>query len=475
MNLDLDDFEDVIQGARDLTLSYRDKLSEDPVYPEIDYADVEAAFDEPPPDEGVGGRAILDVVEKKVIPGCTKVGHPRFLAWMNNSSCDAGVVGEMINIGLGQVPFTFKGGKSFTAIERTTGRWFREIFGLPSNGAASFTGGGTLANLTALAVAREAMFPGVAQDGVPTGTPRIYVSEQGHVSIDRAVGLLGLGIRNIVRVATDARFRVDVGQLEAAILKDMDQGLKPFCVVAQAGSAAVGSVDDLHALADICERRGLWLHVDAAYGGAAVLTERGRKILSGIERADSVTTDPHKWFYMPAETGLVLFRREEQALAYFLQSSCPSYRGPMDKINLMNQGLQIAQVSKAFKVWFALKACGFRRIRNCVDKDLDLARAFAAEIGEYEGWEVVNEIDLSTVCVRLRSTSGRLQDDNAIQLRILEDLESSGKALLSSVTIGGQVSIRLCFANHRTQLSDVRILVDALTGIGRALRRGTPD
>lgn len=462
MNLDLADLETAMRRAQEIVVSYRQSLAVDPVCPGIAYDEIERRLEEPLPFEGQGIAKVLAAVEDLVVPGCTKVGHPRFLAWMNNSSCDAGIVGEMINVGLAQVPFTFKGGPSATAIERLVGRWFCRLFGLPEGSAASFTGGGTLANLTALAVARESRFPGSGSEGVPAGAgaPKLYVSEQGHVSIDRSVGLLGLGTRNLVKIGTDARHRMELASLASAIRRDEASGSRPFCVVAQAGSASLGAVDEIDALADLCARHGLWLHVDAAYGGAAVLTERGRRVLKGIERADSITTDPHKWFYMPVETGLALFRNRERLLETFLGSSCPSYRGPMDEINLMNNGLQIAQAPKAFKVWFALKAYGLKALQACIDKDLDLARQFAEAIAAIPGWEVLGEVQLSTVCVRFRGT-------DQTQHRILERLESSGLALLSSTLVGGRTAIRVCFANHRTQMDDVRILVDALAQAGR--------
>jgi aromatic-L-amino-acid decarboxylase len=467
VNLDLDELDCHLQAAQDLILAYRRGLGDDPVLPGIAYHELARLLDEPLPIEGQGCEKALSAVKQLVIPGCTKVGHPRFLAWMNNSSCDAGILGEMINAGLAQVPFTFKGGKSATAIEHLTGRWFCQIFGLPEAATASFTGGGSLANLTALAVAREFQFPGAMQGGLPDGarTPRLYMSEQGHVSIERAAGLLGLGIRNIVRIATDASHRIDLQALEAAIRRDQAGGPGPFCVVAQAGSASVGAVDDIEALADLCADHQLWLHVDAAYGGAAILTERGKRLLAGIERADSITTDPHKWFSMPVEAGLVLFRNSNQLVETFLQSSCASYRGPMDEINLMNRGLQIAQAPKAFKVWFALKVHGLKKIRDCVEKDLGLAQHFAAEMAKRDGWELLNDVQLSTVCARF--VPGRRDDGetDALQHRILERLEASGAALLSPVVVDGKVGIRVCFANHRTGQGDVEILVDALTRI----------
>lgn len=471
MNLDLANLESAMGEVQNLALEYRRNLAEEPVCPAIGYDEAERSLEEPLPIVGQGFDKALADVKDLVIPGCTKVGHPRFLAWMNNSSCDAGLLGEMINTGLSQVPFTFKGGKSVTAIEHMTGRWFCQIFGLPGEGTASFVGGGTLANLTALAVAREVMFPGLMNEGLSNGagTPKLYMSEQGHVSIERSVGLLGLGIGNIVRIGTDDRHRIDLACLEAAIKRDEVEGSRPFCVVAQAGSAALGAVDDLEALSGICARHKLWLHVDAAYGGAAILTERGKHLLKGIEKADSITTDPHKWFYMPVEAGLVLFRNKTQLLETFLKSSCPSYRGPMDEINLMNNGIQIAQTSKAFKVWFALKVYGIKRIQECIEKDLDLARNFAEEVANLDGWELQSDVQLSTVCMRFVPDLGDDREIDALQGRILENLEASGLALLSSVIINGRVGIRVCFANHRTQPNDVRLLIDALRKIGAEL------
>lgn len=471
INLDIEQLEDAFNAVQALILRYRKNLYEEPVCPDIDYEDLRRQLTTDLPIFGQDCAGVLSEIERLVIPGCTKVGHPRFLAWMNNSSCDAGILGEMINAGLSQVPFTVKGGQSVSVIEHLVGQWFCRMFRYPEGSTGSMVSGGTVANLTAMTVAREAIRPHAMSAGIQGNDKplRLYMSQHGHVSLERAAGILGIGTRNIVRIELDSALRMNPECLEQAIRKDLDQGYTPFCVVAQAGSATVGAVDDIEAVAEICNKFDLWLHVDAAYGGAAILTDRGQQLYRGIQRADSITTDPHKWFYMPVEAGLVLFKNKNLLIDTFLQSSCNSYRGPLDAVNLMNNGIQIAQASKAFKVWFALKYYGIQKIAACIEKDLALAREFAERIMATGKWEIMNEVQLSTVCIRHVAAAADESLGNTLQQKILERLEHSGKALLSPVVLSGKLCIRICFANHRTTSHDVSILIGTLTKIADQL------
>ncbi|MCP4349559.1 MAG: aminotransferase class I/II-fold pyridoxal phosphate-dependent enzyme [Desulfobacterales bacterium] len=471
MNLDMENLEEALEAVQSLILNYRKNLCKKPVYPITDYNEIEQKLTSELPMEGSDYAAVISETEQNVIPGCTKIGHPGFLAWMNNSSCDAGILGEIINTGLAQVPFTFKGGKSMTAIEHIVPQWFCRMFNFPAQSTGSIVSGGTVANLTALTVARETMFPDSMQEGIQNNSHplRVYMSTQGHVSVERSVGLLGIGTRNIVKIGTDANFRIDTDALEGAINKDRANGCLPFCVIAQAGSASTGAVDDIDRLADICEKYHLWLHADAAYGGGAILTEQGKQLLKGIHRADSVITDPHKWFYMPVESGLVLFKEKKRLTETFLKSSCNSYRGSMDSVNLMNTGIQIAQTSKAFKIWFAMKVYGLNKIKACIENDLFLAKECCERLKNTGKWDIVNDVSLSTVCMRYTDDSRDESSSDALQHNILNQLEQSGKALLSSAIVSGRVCIRVCFANHRTTLEDVTGLVQTLTNIGDVL------
>lgn len=449
--------------------NYRVNLDGGDVIPDRPYEEVEELLKESLPKEGTSIPSVMDQIRRDYIPNCSKVGHPNFLAWMNNSSCDAGLLGEMINVGLAQVPFTFKGGKSATVIEHLVTEWFCQIFNYPENSSGSMVSGGTVANLTALTVAREKYTDGAMERGLQNRKKilRIYTSEQVHVSIERAVGILGIGMDHLVKVPCDEYHRMDVEALEAAIKKDRDRGYMGFCVVAQGGSATVGAVDSIEAIADICQRYDLWLHVDAAYGGGAILTDYGKKVFKGIERADSITTDPHKWFYMPVEAGLILFRDKCRLTNTFLKSSCSSYRGEMDSVNRMNNGIQIAQTSKSFKVWFALKVYGLDLIKRCIEKDIELARFGTKLFLETGRWDIVNAVDLSILCVRYKSEIKNNLDYDKLHMTILDEYEKSGEGLLTQASVDGAVSIRICFANHRTTKDDVMELVKKLDDIAK--------
>jgi aromatic-L-amino-acid decarboxylase len=466
MNLDIDHLEEYLAAVCDLIVDYRERLAEDPVVPQIDYPHLFEQIHHTLPRTATPIEEVLEDVEQTIIPFCTKVGHPRFLAWMNNSSSAAGILGEILNVGLSQVPFMYKGGPAATVLEDIVVQWYGQLFGFPEGHGGTLVSGGMVANLTALTVAREIHGDMIMRKGLQgSHAPlTLYISEQGHSSIERAVGILGLGIDHIRKIPTDSSFKMQVDALRHQLDQDIAAGCRPFCVVAQAGAANTGVIDPLPEVAQICADYHLWMHVDAAYGGGAILTSTGKEKLKGIELADSITTDPHKWFFMPVEAGLILIRDRESLYRTFNGSACQSYKGPLDDQNYLNFGIQYARTSRALKIWFALRVYGLERISACVEQTLILAQQLKARLESSACWEILHPVELSILCCRYIPQTGTYDDEvlNSLQYAIVEKLETSGKALLTPAVINGKVGIRICFANHKTTAEDVDILFDAL-------------
>ncbi len=469
-NLKIKDFDQYLYKICDLISEYQEGLINDPVVPQIDYNDLYGIIENKFPLEGTNIDQVLEDIKKTIIPNSSKVGHPRFLAWMNNSSSEAGVLGEILNIGLSQVPFTYKGGPAATVLEDIVIKWFGQMFGYKEYYGGTLVSGGTVANLTALAVARETKIYNSMKNGIQNlNKPLVlYMSEQGHISIERSVGILGIGINNIRKIPTDKSYRIQIDYLKKQIKKDIDEGFQPFCVIAQAGAANSGAIDPILEISKICKEFNLWLHVDAAYGGGVILTREGKDLLKGIENADSITTDPHKWFYMPVESGLVLVKNKDNLYKTFSGSSCKAYRGPLDEKNYLNYGIQIARMSRSLKIWFAFRVYGINRIGKSIEHNLFLAQEFKKKLESDKNWEILNPVNLSIICFRYKPDSNvSSQTLDEIQKRIIDKIEEEGKALLTPAVLQGKIGIRVCFANHRTTIDDIEILYETLNRIGK--------
>lgn len=464
-NLTIENFENYFNNVAEIIFKYRNDLDQEPIIPPVSYPELYEAFNKELPFKGTAIEELLTEVKDKIVPNSSKVGHPRFLAWMNNAGCDAGFLGDLINMGLNQNPFMYKAGPAATVIEDIVVQWMGELFGYSEGFGGTLVSGGTTANLTALLVARETKSSNTMIDGIGQGSKLLlYMSELGHNTIERAVGILGIGTANIRKIPTDALFKMDVEALEKQIRKDLAENYQPFCVVAQGGSASVGSVDPIDQVAAVCRKYNLWLHVDAAYGGAAILADSKNHLFHGIEQADSITVDPHKWFYIPTEAGLVLIKDKEKLRDTFTKTSCKAYKGNDTEINYLDYGLQLARTSRAIKVWFAFKTYGFDKIARCIEQNILLANELKNRFLNELNWEVLNPVELSVVCLRYNPESiiGKNAVDD-LQGVILTRLEESGKAFLTPVTVNGKNGIRICFANHRTTLQDVEILYETLT------------
>jgi aromatic-L-amino-acid decarboxylase len=466
--LDLDDLEIHLSEAIKVAVDHIRNISNDPVVPQIPHDTLYDLIPHELPDEGVGVETAIEDVKRTVYPHCTKIGHPKFLAWIVTSPSPAGTIGEILNVGLNQVPLSYKGGPAATVLEEIVVGWFCELFGYADHAGGILVSGGTVANLTALAVAREVHAPQAMKHGLQSASRPLtmYVSDQGHMSVERSAGMLGIGADLVRKIPTDERFKMRVDALRNVIERDRQDGLKPFCVVAQAGAVNTGSIDPLSEIADVCAEKDLWLHVDAAYGGGAIVTPEGASLLGGVERADSIATDPHKWFFIPVEAGCTLIRRREHLYNTF---KCKAgYLGEETATDFMNFGFQLTRASRALKTWFALRAYGLNRLSRIVERNMALAREFKRSVEKDECWQILAPVELSIVCFRYVPNPEWSEEDlNRLQYKILTELEQGGTAFLTPTVLGGRVALRVCFTNHRTTSKDSDELLRSLEEIGK--------
>jgi aromatic-L-amino-acid decarboxylase len=403
----------------------------------------------PPPAGPQPFEDVLARLERDVLPYRSRVDHPRFLAFIPGSGTWPGALADFVASACNIYAGSWMESAGPSQVELEVLGWFKEWVGYPAGAAGSLTSGGSAANMTALACAREAKAGAMREDLV------LYVSDQAHSSVARAARILGFRPDQVRVLPTDALLRLAPETLEAAIEADVRARRSPLAVSANAGSTNTGAVDPLPELADICRRHGVWLHVDAAYGGFAVLSERGRAELRGLELADSLTLDPHKWLYQPFECGCVLVRHGALLRSAF--ELTPDYladaRASEGEANFGDLGLQLTRTSRALKVWVSIQAFGLDAFRAAIERSLDLADHAAKRIEGSDALELLATPSLGIVCFR------RVDIDGTV---LASALEASGTGLVSSTRLHGELALRLCILNHTTTRDDVDAVLDFL-------------
>ena len=411
----------------------------------------------PAPEDGALPAAVLDELEREVFPNVMYTNHPRFFAFVPGPSNFVGVMADALAAGFNVIVGDWLEASAAAAIELTTIGWVRDFCGFPAGAGGLFTSGGSVANLTGLATAREVMLDGDMAGAV------VYCSEQTHGSNQKALRILGFRPEQLRKVAVDEALRIDMGALAAAVGEDRAAGLRPFCVVANAGTTNTGAVDPLAAIADLCAAEGLWFHIDGAYGAAAVLTERGADALAGMERAHSLAIDPHKWLFQPFEIGCVLVREAHWLPQTF--SLAQEYMQDTEvqghEVNFGDHGIQLTRSFRALKLWMTVKVHGMAAIRAGIDHGLDLAEHAERLLGTDERFEVVTPASLGVV-----SFAYRAAEPDAVNLGIVEALIQDGYAMVSSTRLAGRVVLRLCTINPRTTPADIESTIALLGRLG---------
>ena len=427
-------------------------------------ADMEAVLGAPFPETGQPLTEVLADFADKVAPFACRINHPRFLAFIPSAPTFVSVLGDFLAAGVNYFAGVWLEAAGPAQVELAVLDWFRDVLGLPPGTSGVLTGGGSEANLTALVVAREPLSEDERRRAV------LYVTDQRHWSVDRAAKVMGLRADQVRPVHAGADFRLDVAALRSAVSADRAAGRRPWALVANAGATNTGTVDPLAEIADVCAAEGLWLHVDGAYGWAAALTDAGRRELAGIERADSVTLDPHKWLAQPFECGCVLVREGVRLAKTFalrpdyLQDVTPDEAG---EVNFADHGIALTRRFRALKVWLSLRVLGVGWYRRLIERCVRLADLAEALLRE-AGFQVLSPRRLSVVCYRHVPAS--LAGDEAAldrhNLALVDAVRATGRAFLSSTRLSGRVALRFCFVNWRTTTADVEEVVRLLGETG---------
>ena len=420
-------------------------------------------MEQPLPDRGADADALLDDVASKILAYPMGNNNPRFFGWVNSPAAPLAALAELLAAGLN--PSVAGGDHAATYVEHAVLRWIRQIVNFPAMSGAILTSGGSVANLIGLTVMRHVKTDGhVRARGMGGAQPAmiVYTSTEGHSCIQKDIELLGIGHRNLRRVAVTSDWRMDVHALEMQIAQDRAAGLMPACVAATAGTVNTGAIDPLADIADLCRTEGLWLNVDAAYGGPAALVPEVADLFSGLERADSVAVDPHKWMYVPVECGCALVRDALAMRDTF--SLVPPYLRDDTALPWFSEfGIQQSRGFRALKLWTALRQLGLEGYRQSISRDIALAGALQQRVRAAPDFELVAAGPLSITCFRYRpATDMGDADIDRLNRTVLDAVQAEGRVFLTGTELHGRFALRACIVNFRTREPDLDALLDAI-------------
>jgi glutamate/tyrosine decarboxylase-like PLP-dependent enzyme len=466
-----DRFRALAHRMLDDTLDHLATLRERPAWQPLP-DEVRRALDEPVPREGQGEEAVYEEFVRNVLPYPNGNLHPRFWGWVQGNGTPLGMMADMLAAAMNPHMAGFT--QAPALVEAQVVRWLAVLLGFPPDAGGVLVTGGTMANILGLAVARHAGAGfDVRAEGLQGGGPRltVYASAEMHGWLGRGVELLGMGNRAFRRVPVDAEFRIDLAALERAVAEDRAAGHRPICVVGTAGTVNTGATDDLRALAGFCRREGLWFHVDGAFGALAYLSDELRPAVAGLEEADSVGFDLHKWGYLPFECACVLVRDPQVHRAAFAMTAtylAGAERGVIaDGLPFAERGVDLTRGFKALKVWMSLKAYGVDKLARLVEQNVRQARHLAGLVEAHPELELLAPVPLNVVCFRYAPPGVPGEVLDRVNAEVLLRLQERGIAVPSSTVLRGRFAIRAAIVNHRSRREDFDALAASVVALGR--------
>jgi len=455
-----DEFRAAMHRVADLVADYLEHAGRYPVLPRVRPGEIRAALPASAPRDPEPLDDVLDDYKRLIEPNVTHWNHPGFMAYFGITGSGPGVLGEALAAGLNVNAMLWRTSPAATELEETVTDWVRQMIGLPPEFRGHINDTASMSTFVALAAARHRAPFEIRERGLAgrTDVPPlvVYCSDQTHSSIDKAVIALGLGLGNLHKVPVDDAFRMDVPALEAALAADRAAGRYPLAVVATAGTTSTTSVDPLRPIAELCRRESAWLHVDAAYGGSAAICPELRPRFDGMERADSVVMNPHKWLFTPVDCSLLFVRDPAELRAAF--SLVPEYLRTDDEgvTNLMDYGLQLGRRFRALKLWMVIRAFGVSGLRDRIRYHCALAEELAGWIRAEPGFEVVAPVPFSVVCFRYAPPRASPEDADRLNERLMAEVNAAGPVFLSHTKLRGRLVLRIAIGNLRTTREHVK-------------------
>lgn len=468
-----DDLRALAQAAAGLTASYFETLPDRPILLPTTARRLREALAEPLPREGTDFDSLLGGIRDIILPYSRHNGHPRFFGYVASPAAPLTALGSMIEAALNSNVTSWRSAPAPTELEHVVIDWLKEMLGYPAGAAGLFVSGGSMANFSGLAAARSAKAPNVVREGAAAAgrRMRIYASSEAHFSVRKAAGMLGIGEDNVRTVRVNERLQMDAADLERLVRADLDAGHLPVCVSANLGTTSTGAVDPIGEIVEVARRHNLWLHVDAAYGGFAALAPSCRGFFERIADADSVALDPHKWMYIPVGCGCVLYKDPAAARAAFSHDA--EYMRVIglerdEAFAFWDYGPELSRPFRALNLWLLMKYAGARRLGEAIESNIARARHLERLVNASDDCEMLAPVELSVFCFRYRPR-GFAGDLDALNERILIELQRAGGSYLSNARVHGQFALRGCVLNFRTTDGDMeRMLEDVRKAAGMA-------
>lgn len=448
------EFRDTGHRVVDYLSDYLNQIEDRRVFPAVEPRTVNDLFAESLPQDESSAESVFQELQDKLLPYCTHVGHPGYMGLITPSPNPAGVIADLIASAINQNVGAYSIGPSAVAMERLVVRWLTDLCGYDPRAGGNLTSGGMMANFIGLKVGRDAVSGDTSQYEGIRDRWAVYASEERHVSIDKAVDCIGLG-RNSLRVLpTDADFQVRVDALEEAIARDKKNGVRPMCIVGIFGTTNTGAVDDIGELRRIADREGMWLHADAAYGGGMLLSHDWPMRDRGLQLADSITIDPHKWFYAPLDAGAVLVKDHARLTASF--GIKPSYLtdeldGSNERYQYYVHGFEQSRRFRSLKVWMSFKRYGARQIGEWIDNNVRQAKHLYALVENHPEFEPASRQPMSAICIRFKDAELNEPDSKRLHAQVAQRVEQGGHFWISTTELKGKAYFRINPVNFRTR------------------------
>jgi aromatic-L-amino-acid decarboxylase len=472
-DLSADEFRTAAHAVVDWIADYLERPGRHPVRSRLQPGEIRSQLPAAPPSQGEPLAAMLQDFHSTLLPGITHWNHPGFMAYFANSAPYPGIVAELLAAALNVNAMLWVTSPAATELEQVATDWLRQLMGLGEGWFGEITDTASVSTFYALAAAREAAGLDIRARGMAGRADlpalRCYCSEHAHSSVDKAVIALGLGHEQLVKVPADDQFRMRPDALAAAIAADVAAGRRPLAVIATVGTTSTTSVDPVSAIAAIARAHGCWLHVDAAYGGAAAVVPELRYVLDGADQADSLVVNPHKWLFTPVDCSVLYVRdRDRLRQAFALLPEYLATRQQDEVVNLMDYGIQLGRRFRALKLWMVLRAFGAEGMAERIRHHCELARDFAGMVHYEGGWELLAPVPMSLVCFRYAPPGADEETLARLNAAILERVNARGRVYLSHTKLDGRYTLRLAIGNIRTERRHVELAWHELRDAARA-------
>jgi aromatic-L-amino-acid decarboxylase len=480
MSLDVskEALDQISSAAATLVHEYFSEIRERPVVAPNYAGKTKAAVTVELPIEGRPLEQLLDEC-RTVMDLSRHNGHPRFFGYVASPSTPVGAYADLIASALNANITCWRSGPAGTEIEQTVVRWLGSLIRYDENSKGLLTSGGSMANMIALLIAsRRKSGPEAARKGLWNAGPplTIYASEEVHMSIPKAADILGIGRDQVRTISCDERQRMRVEELVSHVKADRDQGLRPCCVVASAGTTNTGAIDPFNEIADVAREFDLWFHIDGAYGAPGVLDQRKAERFAGLERADSVSLDPHKWLYVPVDAGCLLLRDPAAAVSTFSTEEADYIKvhglSEDAAFAYWDYGVELSRRFRALKVWLTLGYYGARRLAESISNDISMAAYMGELVSRSDDFELLAPVELSICCFRYAPQSATEAELDQLNEKIMAAVQKDGRAYLSNATVNGKFALRACITNFRTTKADIEETLDVVRANATQLSHG---